>query len=90
VTSVADNWSGVVEECVEYRSYPTVLFYEKLDPEEELPENKWFKLTPSEIEVLIRKANEADLLNSSNLEDIYGKDMIENQKKIDEELTKNR
>ena len=75
---------------MEYRSYPTVLFYEKLDSEEDVPESKSFKVMSSEIDLLIRKANEADLLSSNNLEEIYGKDMIETQKKINEEFTKHR
>ena len=33
------GWRDVVQQCIELRTYPTVLFYEKLDPNEMVPEN---------------------------------------------------
>ncbi len=32
------GWSDVVKQCVDIRMYPTVIFYEKLDPNENHPE----------------------------------------------------
>ena len=31
------GWKDVVKQCVEIRMYPTVIFYEKLEPNEEVP-----------------------------------------------------
>jgi hypothetical protein len=39
--SVIDHrggWHDVVKQCVDIRMYPTVIFYEKLDPNENHPE----------------------------------------------------
>ena len=32
---VADNWAGILKECVEHKVFPTVIFYEKLYDKEE-------------------------------------------------------
>ena len=33
VNSEPKNWEGIIQTQLEYRIYPTILFYEKLDPE---------------------------------------------------------
>ena len=46
------SWFEVVKQCVELRTYPTVLFYERIDPNEEEPKI-YSKLTPKEIATLL-------------------------------------
>ena len=45
ITSVDDNWLGVIDQCVQLACWPSVLFYEKLDSEEQYNFSKGFKLT---------------------------------------------
>ena len=55
------SWRDVVQQCVDIRMYPTVIFYEKLDPNEQPPEvvraNEF-----NEIQLMqqFRKSKEAD------------------------------
>jgi hypothetical protein len=42
------------------------------------------------LDYLHKKAKKHDILNSSNIEEIYGPDTIEKQRAIEEELNQNR
>ena len=35
IASFKENWFGLIEHCIEMACYPTVLFYEKLDENED-------------------------------------------------------
>jgi hypothetical protein len=74
---VERNWAGIVESCVEYACYPTVIFFEKLDDEEEYDISKSFDLSTSQLEDLLKCAKEADRLNSGNMEELYSHRTIE-------------
>jgi hypothetical protein len=53
------NWQDVVKQCVELRTYPTVIFYEKLDPNEDEPKS-FTEMRESEIVHLLRCSKNAD------------------------------
>jgi hypothetical protein len=54
-----------------------VLFYEKLDPEEEYERSKSFKLTSHNQTELTKLSTESDMYHSNNFENIYGPETIE-------------
>ena len=90
ITSVEGNWASIIETCVEYSCYPTVLFYEKLDPDEEYDVSRDFRLYTSQLENMIKIAREADRLNSSSIEELYSHRTIEEQKQIEQEISMTR
>ena len=53
------SWSDVVKQCVELRTYPTVIFYERMDPNEEKPKT-FAEMRESEIVHLLRCSKNAD------------------------------
>ena len=53
------SWSDVVKQCVELRTYPTVIFYERMDTNEERPET-FAEMRESEIVHLLRCSKNAD------------------------------
>ena len=60
-----------------------MLFYEKLDPEEEYERSKSFKLTSHNQTELTNLSTENDMYHSNNFENIYGTDTIEKQVQIE-------
>jgi hypothetical protein len=76
VTSVEENWFGIVKECIDFACYPTVLFYEKLDAEDRYEKSKSFELTSQNKTYLTSLSTESDINHSNNFEDIYGSDYI--------------
>lgn len=75
VASESKNWFGVIEQCLEYRSYPTILFYEKLDPDEDYTKSKDFSLNSFELDRLLQLGKKCDVLYSTNFEDLYSSEM---------------
>ena len=39
IASLKESWFGIIENCIDMASYPTVLFYEKLDENEKYEES---------------------------------------------------
>ena len=60
-----------------------MLFYEKLDPEEEYERSKSFKLTSHYQTELTKLSTESDMYHSNNFENIYGPETIEKQIQIE-------
>ena len=86
---VPDNWPGVIERCIENNFYPTVVFYEKLHAEkDDVPytESNHFSMTRNKLSDLASLAAELDHLASASVEEIYGQDQIEEQRKMMEEF----
>jgi hypothetical protein len=90
VSTMADNWYGLLEQCVEMATYPTVLFYEKLDPNEEYEKSKGFNLNDKDISDLHRWAEKMNLQHSANVEDMFSQDEIARQIQIERELLANK
>jgi hypothetical protein len=86
VASEPRNWEGVIEQCLEYRSYPTILFYEKLDPEEDYDKSLNFNLIAYELDRLLQLGKRCDVLYSNNFEDLYSPEMRNQQLQIEKEL----
>lgn len=63
-----------------------MLFFERLDPEEVFEPSRDFSLNTLTLDQLYKKAKKHDILNSSNIEAIYGAEAIEKQKAIEQEL----
>lgn len=77
---VTANWPGVLERCIEQSFYPTVVFYEKLISDRR-DDNQYrasleFDLGSRDLEDLASLAQQMDILQSSNMEEIYGQDEI--------------
>jgi hypothetical protein len=53
------NWPDVVKQCVELRTYPTVIFYEKVDPNEVEPKSL-AEMSESDIVHLLKCSKNAD------------------------------
>ena len=86
---VRDNFPGVIEICLENNFLPTVLFYEKLaDPEDDTPynESRYFSLTRSKLSELAFLANQMDRLATASMEELYGADELEEQRRLMEEI----
>ena len=84
-----DNFPGVIELCMENNFIPTVLFYEKLLHEDDdcaYNESKNFAMTRSKLEELSYLANDLDRLATANIEDLYGEDEMEEQRRLMEEI----
>lgn len=75
VASEPKNWEGVIEQCLEYRSYPTILFFEKLDPEEDYDKSMYFNLLSHDLNRLMQLGKKCDVLYSTNFEDLYSPEM---------------
>ena len=45
ISSMKESWFTLIEQCVQLACYPTVLFYEKLDDNEEYKASEAFNLT---------------------------------------------
>jgi len=50
VNSVPGNWHGIIQQCIELSCFPSVLFFEKLDPEEDYERSKNFKMSSLELD----------------------------------------
>ena len=90
---VPDNWPGVIERCIENNFFSTVVFYEKLysaQDDAEYHDSKYFAMKRNKLVELAQLANDLDKLDSSNMEDIYGQDEIENQRRMMEEFERTR
>ena len=61
---VKDNWTGVLNDCIEKGAYPTVLFYEKLADDKgneiDFKRSRGFSDISVELSTLQRAANEQD------------------------------
>ena len=86
VASENGNWHGIIEKCIELSCFPSVLFFERLDADEDYEQSKDFNLSSLQLDQLLKKAKKHDILNSGNIEDIYGPETIEKQKAIELEL----
>ena len=78
--SVAKNWPGVIELCIENNFFPKILFFEKLhDPKDDVAynESQHFSLTRSQLTELSQLATDLDRLASASLEELYGADELE-------------
>ena len=56
VTSIENNWFGIIEQCISLASYPTVIFYEKLNNDEQYNKSQDFNLKGIHLEDLNKKA----------------------------------
>ena len=45
ISTLKDSFFGLIEQCLEAASYPTVLFYEKLSEDEEYKTSPGFNLS---------------------------------------------
>ena len=54
------QWFHVVEHCVVNRIFPTVLFFERLDPEEQVKRSNKFLFTKAEQNRILQKTKKAD------------------------------
>ena len=87
VRFIADNWGGVIQECVEQKVFPTVLFYEKLLNEEEDAKydlKKEFTQTSRDISKLVTLAGKVERDNEENTN--FSQADIEEQYKIQQAL----
>ena len=87
VRFIADNWGGVIQECVEQKVFPTVLFYEKLHDEEEDAKydlKKEFTQTSRDITKLVTLANKIERDNEENTN--FSAAYIEEQYKIQQAM----
>jgi len=86
---VRDNWPGVVEQCIEANFIPKVLFFEKLYADADdakYNDSKSFDLTRTKLTELASLANDLDRLASASLEELYGADQLEEQRRMMEEI----
>ena len=90
VASEPKNWEGVIEHCLEFRSYPTILFFEKLDPDEDYSPSRDFSLLSYTLDKLLQLGKKCDVLYSTNFEDMYSSEMKAKQLLIERELLKDR
>ena len=79
VYSEPRNWEGIIEQCLEGRSYPTILFYERLDPDEEYTASKDFSFYSTQLDALLKLAKKCDVLYSTDFADLYSSEMKEKQ-----------
>ena len=71
-----DSWFGVITQCVEYGAYPTVLLYEKLNPEEKYTKSGGFNLSLLDCEDLLKQAKKQDVHFSNDFSSLYSQDQI--------------
>ncbi len=90
VYSEPKNWEGIIQTQLEYRSYPTIFFYEKLDPDEEYTASKDFTMYSTQLDGLLKLAKKCDVLYSTDFADLYSSEMKAKQLLIEKELQKDR
>ena len=49
ISTLKDNWFGLISQMVEMASYPTILFYEKLDENDNYESSAGFNLNDREL-----------------------------------------
>ena len=58
------TWQSVIDQCVDFSCYPTVFFFEKIDPNEPKPNVKsTHQLSAAQVSQLFMKSQEAALNN---------------------------
>ena len=84
---VQDNWSGILQECIEYKVFPTVLFFEKLasvEDDAEYAQRKEFSQVSRELSRLVNQAQTVEREERQNTD--FSAADIEEQFRIQKQL----
>ena len=77
ISAMKESWFTLLEQCVQFACYPTVLFYEKLDENEDYRQSMAFNLTDQDLEDLFNYAVKMNKQHSGNIDDIFSQEEIQ-------------
>jgi hypothetical protein len=77
VSTLRESWFTLVESCVQLACYPTVLFYEKLDPREDYNKSTSFALTDKDISDLFNFSLKMNRHHAQSVEEMFSQEEIQ-------------